>query len=166
MPGGMSKVLLRVPQPTIIMDSSEALEERLIEHAKGLLLPDHKLTGNVCSVKLKNPLCGDEVTYSGVVATDARLSLAVEVSGCFVCKVAASIVANELIAHMLDEGECRLNLFRRGYLGEPAVIEGDLALLYRFKGYPQRTKCVLLPVDVATKLIHHLRAQGSLPNQP
>jgi NifU-like protein involved in Fe-S cluster formation len=144
------------------MDNQAGVEERLVEHARGGLLPRKDLSGGVCSVKLKNPLCGDEVTYSGVITANNTLSVSAEVAGCFVCKVAASIVAGELEGAVAELVESRLQSFRNEFTaGSDTSLQGDLSLLFRFRDYPQRVKCVLLPVDVASKLLQALSKNGA-----
>ncbi len=81
-----------------------------------------------------NPLCGDQVTLHGCVASDSRLEkLAFEGRGCAISIAAASLLTEQCKGHALD-----------------AVLRHDAAFMQELLGLrlgPMRLKCALLPLE-------------------
>ena len=99
-----------------------------------------------------NPTCGDEITLRLQLSGDASLieDVSYEAIGCAMSRASASIMADLLIGHGVEEVEPVRTHFEQA-IGSRGRIEGDeeligdgVALMGAAK-FPARVKCVLMP---------------------
>ena len=99
-----------------------------------------------------NPTCGDEITLRLQLSGDASLieDVSYEAIGCAMSRASASIMADLLIGHEVEQMEPVRTHFEEA-MGSRGRIEGDedligdgVALLGAAK-FPARVKCVLMP---------------------
>ena len=98
-----------------------------------------------------NPTCGDEITLRLHLTDDEQIEdLSYEAIGCAMSRASASIMADLLIGHSVEEMDPVRAHFEevmrsRGRLeGDEDLIGDGIALLGAAK-FPGRVKCVLMP---------------------
>jgi nitrogen fixation NifU-like protein len=119
--------------------------------------PAVALDGAGAEATMDNPLCGDRVSF-GVNLADGRVSAAGhKVSGCLLCKAAASVAVERAAgrdaagaAELLDQVS---GLLKTG--AEPAFPE--LAAFVPVRPHKSRHACVLLPFKALVKALEAVR---------
>lgn len=119
--------------------------------------PAMALEGAEASATMDNPLCGDRVSF-GVNLADGRVSAAGhKVSGCLLCKAAASVAAEQAAgrdaagaSELLDQVS---GLLKTG--AEPAFPA--LAAFVPVRPHKSRHACVLLPFKALVKALETVR---------
>jgi len=96
-----------------------------------------------------NPLCGDEVELSLVIAEGDRIrDIAFSGRGCSISQASASMMTENVKGQTLDEARSAVQRFTQDMANrQPAPVELDdeLQALQGVKRYPARVKCALLP---------------------
>jgi nitrogen fixation protein NifU and related proteins len=93
-----------------------------------------------------NPLCGDDVTVSLRLESDAVAAAGFEGKGCAICTAAAScmteVCAGRSVQQLAALAEGFEAMVRRGEAGTSA---GQLEAFAPVAGFPSRIKCAILP---------------------
>ena len=127
-------------------------QELILEHSKR---PHHAGLREPFDAEVHhiNPTCGDEVTLrvdvSGTGAEAVVTDVSYEAQGCSISVASASVLAEEVIGHRVDEAlethtAMHAMLTSRGQdVGDEEVI-GDGVAFAGVARYPARVKCALL----------------------
>ena len=96
-----------------------------------------------------NPLCGDQIKISMVLADDKILDIAFDGVGCAISKSSASIMTVELKGKKIVDAQNVFNAFRLMITGkdiDETQVEalGDAEVLGGVSKYPARIKCASL----------------------
>lgn len=99
--------------------------------------------------KLKNPLCGDEVRISLVIAGECISRCHFEGHGCSLCRASASLltdaVTEQTIAFARSLAERLLQFLRSADDSDSPEGIGDLVALGGVREYSSRRRCATLP---------------------
>jgi nitrogen fixation NifU-like protein len=96
-----------------------------------------------------NPLCGDEIELSLLIADDDRISeIAFSGRGCSISQASASMMTESVKGQKLDDARSAVQRFTQDMANRqpaPAQLDDELQALQGVKRYPARVKCALLP---------------------
>jgi nitrogen fixation protein NifU and related proteins len=95
-----------------------------------------------------NPLCGDEIELSLLIADDQVADIRFSGRGCSISQASASMMTDVVKGHSLDEADTAVQRFTQNMANRqpaPAELETELDALQGVKRYPARVKCALLP---------------------
>ncbi len=110
-----------------------------------------------------NPLCGDEIDLSLLIADDRVADVAFEGRGCSISQASASMLTETIKGKTLAE-VAELFATVKALLTDPHAPEadpdvlGDLEALQGVRRYPVRIKCALLPWTVLQEGLAHAGA--------
>ena len=115
--------------------------------------PSQRLEHPGASQSLDNPLCGDRVTVEVLVKDGKTVAVGHAVTGCLLCKAAATLVAQRAVG--LD-GEAAAGLLEQAQSvlkggAEPGLAE--LAVFAPVAPHKSRHDCVLLPFKALVKVL-------------
>lgn len=100
------------------------------------------------SVRLVNPLCGDEIKLTVGIKDGRICDVACEGHGCAISQASASMMSELLKGKTLEEVRARVELFKQVLEGKsvPDIEEklGDAAALEGVKNFAARIKCAVL----------------------
>lgn len=130
-------------------DPRELYQQVILEHNKkprnfGKLDPcTHHAEGH-------NPLCGDQLELSLVVADGVVTDIKFQGSGCAIDVASASLMTGIVKGKSVGEAEAMIEQFRGMVRGEldpatEAPLLGRLTLFSGVKDLPSRVKCAILP---------------------
>lgn len=137
-----------------------------MEHAKN---PHNhgKLEGDVRSISLLNPLCGDEINLCVDVQGGTVRDIKFEGQGCFISQASASLLTESVKGKPLGEVRQMLELFRALMHGTEVVEAqeklGELLALEGVKKFPMRIKCALLAFEALEKATREQPPAGAKP---
>lgn len=127
----------------------EALyQERILEHYRK---PRNMgpLEGATSSAKQSNPLCGDVVEVSVVLAGDVVSRAGFTGEGCSIMRATASMMTELALGKTLRELRELSRCFSRVIVGSgdtaDATALGDLSALSAIQRVPARARCAMLP---------------------
>jgi nitrogen fixation protein NifU and related proteins len=95
-----------------------------------------------------NPLCGDEIELSLLIADDQVEDIRFSGRGCSISQASASMMTEVVKGHTLDEADSAVKSFTQTMANRqaaPGDLENELDALQGVKRYPARVKCALLP---------------------
>jgi len=107
------------------------------------------LAGATSDARGHNPLCGDKVTVSVIVAGDRIEAVHFEGSGCAISKASASLMTEAVKGHTVVEAESLFKQFQAVITSpmdqdiDPEPL-GKLAVLVGVREFPVRIKCASL----------------------
>ena len=127
-------------------------QELILEHSKR---PHHAGLRDPFDAEVHhiNPTCGDEVTLrvdvSGTGAEAVVTDVSYEAQGCSISVASASVLAEEVIGHRVDEAletfeAMRTMLTSKGAVSGDEEVIGDGVAFAGVAKYPARVKCALL----------------------
>ncbi len=105
-----------------------------------------------------NPLCGDEIELSLVVAPgDERIQdIAFAGRGCSISQASASMMTEAVKGHTLADADAVAQGFTERMTSKtppPAEIEDEMDALQGVKKYPARVKCAMLAWSTLRELV-------------
>lgn len=115
-----------------------------------------RLSGNCCSGREANPMCGDSIIFDARVDDARRITeTANELRGCILVQASAALLDEHAkghaagdIARLRDEVTAMLNG------GEaPGGVWGAYEVFKPAMGYRSRHSCVLLPIEALVKAL-------------
>jgi len=112
--------------------------EIILDHYKNPRNKGH-LDHPSCSASKRNPLCGDEIEVSLLVADDIVLEAKFSGSGCAISTAAASMLTSKLIGMKTADIE--------------KMTHQDINALLGTELSPNRVKCALLALETTKKAI-------------
>jgi nitrogen fixation NifU-like protein len=95
-----------------------------------------------------NPLCGDEIELSLLIADDQVADIRFSGRGCSISQASASMMTDVVKGHSLEDADSAVQSFTQNMANRkaaPAELESELDALQGVKRYPARVKCALLP---------------------
>jgi nitrogen fixation NifU-like protein len=95
-----------------------------------------------------NPLCGDEIELSLLIADDQVADIRFSGRGCSISQASASMMTDVVKGHSLEDADTAVQSFTQSMANRkapPAELESELDALQGVKRYPARVKCALLP---------------------
>ena len=95
-----------------------------------------------------NPLCGDEIELSLLIADDHVNDIRFSGRGCSISQASASMMTDLVKGHTREEVDSSVQRFTASMANRqsaPAELESELDALQGVKRYPARVKCALLP---------------------
>jgi nitrogen fixation protein NifU and related proteins len=114
-----------------------------------------------------NPLCGDEIELSLLIADDERIDdIAFTGRGCSISQASASMMTETVKGQRLDEAEAVVQSFTRKMASReppPAELSEELDALQGVKKYPARVKCALLPWTTLRETVDLYRHREPTP---
>ena len=143
-------------------DLGKLYQDAILEHHKApryaaaLGAPTHSAEGN-------NPLCGDRVTVTLLVADGHVRDVGCEVKGCAICRASGSMLAEAIIGRELSQVVATSQRFLAEFTpapadgGAPGEPWGQLGALLEARRYPNRLRCATLPWEALQ------RALGAAP---
>jgi nitrogen fixation protein NifU and related proteins len=115
-----------------------------------------RLSGNCCSGREANPMCGDSITFDVRLDGKGRIAeTANELRGCVLVQASASLL-DEIARGHDEKGIAKLKDEVTAMLDGGAVPEGPWAAYEVFKpamAYRSRHSCVLLPIEALAKAL-------------
>jgi nitrogen fixation NifU-like protein len=96
-----------------------------------------------------NPLCGDKLSVALEVVDDRIVAIRFEGSGCAISKASASLMADAVSGHSVDEAGALFDRFHAAVTSPPeSEVDvdaiGKLAALAGVREFPIRIKCATL----------------------
>jgi nitrogen fixation protein NifU and related proteins len=136
---------------------------RAPRYAGRLDQPTHAADGN-------NPLCGDRVGVTLIVADGQLLDVRCDVQGCAICRASGSMLAEAIIGRRLAEVKALLEGFLLALAAAPPLAAqagagpeppashdeacwGPLAALLEARRFPNRRRCASLSWEVLQRAL-------------
>ena len=115
--------------------------------------PTHQQEGN-------NPICGDRLIVSVMVAQDQVVDVAFQGDGCAISMASASMMTEMLKGQSVAYAKVLFELFRQLVMGEELSADqqdqlGKLMVLKGVQQYPMRVKCATLAWHTLDAAIEH-----------
>ncbi len=143
----------------------ELYREVILDHFKA---PQNR--GTLANANAKadgmNPLCGDQLTLSGVLEHGRLTDIRFEGHGCAISQSAASMLTQIVKGKTIEELKHLTTLYKAMFgvevegdktnavtASEPSEELGDLVALEGVKKYPVRIKCALLSANTLLEMI-------------
>ena len=98
-------------------------------------------------VEEENPLCGDQIRLTAVIANGQVKDIRYQARGCAISMASASMMTEDLIGKPIEEVRARIHDFVELMRSEREIPEdelGDLIALEGVKHFPMRIKCATL----------------------
>lgn len=127
---------------------NDLYQQVILEHSKRPRFKGLEKTGYKV-LRLKNPVCGDDVTVECRLNQDATLTVHHQGSGCSICCASASVMCELSNKKTTDEVKKYIITFYKLIKGEinqeEAEILEDGVAFSNVHNFPPRIKCATLP---------------------
>ncbi|MDI9498161.1 MAG: SUF system NifU family Fe-S cluster assembly protein [Bacillota bacterium] len=144
------------------MYSSDLYRQIIMDHYQNPR--NHHLTENpdYCTVRLKNPSCGDDITVQVCLCGGRVADCRQNGSGCSICCSSASMMSELLREKSVEEALELVACFRQMVMGEPCDLDmlEEAQSLAGVANLPPRVNCATLAWQAAERGILQAAAEG------